>query len=171
MLPYLLAGFVGLAALMMSLIYAMKRLRESGEIIAKAAARQQMQSERVRRVAHACLELRREIAAARRRQANMEMACAETEERLKAVGVESKRMMVLDERRSKADPGWVVKVANPDYASRVNNNLESLALDAWRKGRRYVLWAADETKAREKVHARFPEARGFYIQGVEKYQR
>lgn len=171
MLAYLLAACVGIASLAIALTYAMKRLRETGEMLEKAATRLQAQSDRARRAARACLELRHEIRAAGRRKTNMEAACAEVEERLKAVGADRNRLLVLDDRRTQADSGWIVHIANPDYASRVNNNLDPVALDAWAKGRRYVVWALEEGKAREKVLARHPEKRGFYIQKIEKYVR
>ena len=171
MLAYLLAACIGLAALAISLSMAMKRLRETGEMLEKASARKQAQSERVRRAARTCSQLRRDIESAKRRKITIEMACADVEERLKSVGVERNRLLVLDDRRTKADAGWIVHVANPEYSGKVNNNLDPIALEAWRKGRRYVVWAQDEGKAQEKVFARFPPKRGFSILKVEKYAR
>lgn len=170
MLSYLLAACVGLAALAVSLTLAMKRLRETAEMVEKAATRRQTQAERVRRTGRACLALRRDIEAARRRQVGLDRACEEAEERLKSSGAERTRLLVLDDRRTKTDHGWVFQIANPDYAGKVNSNLDPVALDAWHKGRRYVVWAADEEKAREKILARHPEKRGFYIQKVEKFR-
>lgn len=171
MLAYLLAACIGLAALAISLTLAMKRLRETGEMLEKGAARKQAQSDRVRRLARACLQLRRDLEAAKRRKENIDRACAEVEERLKSVGVERNRLIVLDDRRTKTDAGWVAHIANPDFASKVNSSVDPLALDGWRKGRRYVVWALDENKAQEKISARFPPKRGFNIVKIEKYNR
>lgn len=171
MLAYLLAACIGLAALAISLTMAMKRLRETGEMLDKAAARRQAQSERARRVARGCLQLSRDLEAAKRRKNAIDLSCIDLEERLKASGGERNRLLVLDDRRTKTDAGWVVHIANPDYAGKVNNNLDTVALDAWRKGRRYIVWALDENKAQEKVQARFPGKRGFSIGKIEKYNR
>lgn len=171
MLAYLLAACIGIAALAISLTMAMKRLRETGEMLDKAAARRQAQSERARRIARGCLQLRRDLEAAKRRKTALDLSCLDLEERLKASGGERNRLLVLDDRRTKADAGWVMHIINPDYAGKVNNNLDPVALDAWRKGRRYVIWAQDEGKAQEKVQARFPSSRGFSITKIEKYTR
>lgn len=169
MLSYVLAACIAMAALAVSLSHAMKRLRETGEMLEKAVARKQSQSERVRRAARACLMMRREGAAARRRKASIEMTCHDLEQRLKTIGSERGRLLVLDDRRTKADGGWLVYISNPDYASKVNSNTDPVALDGWRKGRRYIVWAMDEAKARDKINARFPDKRGFSIEKIEKY--
>lgn len=171
MLAYLLAACIGLAALAISLSLAMKRLRETGEMLEKGAARKQAQSDRVRRLARACLQLRRDLDAAQRRKTAIDQSCVDLEERLKTVGVERNRLIVFDDRRTKADAGWVVHMTNPDFASKVNSGVDPLALDAWRKGRRFVVWALDENKAQEKISARFSPKRGFNITKVEKFTR
>lgn len=171
MLAYLLAACIGLAALVISLTLGMKRLRETGEMLEKGAARKQAQSDRVRRLARASLQLRDDLEAAKRRKENIDQSCFDLEERLKTVGVERNRLIVFDDRRTKTDAGWVAHIANPDFASKVNSSADPLALDGWRKGRRYVVWALDENKAREKISARFPSKRGFNIVKIEKYNR
>lgn len=171
MFPYILAGMTGVVALIMSILQAIKRLRESEAMISKSVARKDAQSDRVKRAARATLGMAREIEAANRRAGAIDMACSDLEERLKAIGLENKRLMVFDDRRTKADIGWVIKLANPEYASKVNSSVDPLAMDGWRKGRRYLVWAMDEDKAREKILARYPEKRGFYVQKVERYAR
>lgn len=169
MLAYALSICIGLAALAVSLGYAVKRLRETDEILERVVTRKQNQSERVRRVARACLGVRRDVAAARRRKTTMELGALDLEEKLKAAGGEGNRLIVLDDRRTKADAGWVIHVVNPEYASKVNSGVDPLAQEGWRRGRRYIVWALDEAKARDKFSARYPDKRGFQIQKIEKY--
>lgn len=168
---YVLAALIAVGSMAVSVLHAIKRLKESADTIAKAAARRDAATERVKRVAMLSLQLKREIAAAKRRRSTIEMACVDQEVRLKQVIASATRLLVIEEKRNRGDPGFVVKIANPDYASKVNSAATDDALDEWRKGRRFVLWAPDEQKARDKVMARYPDQRGFYIQSVERYAR
>ncbi|WP_448190447.1 hypothetical protein [Azospirillum sp. sgz301742] len=167
MIAYLFAGLVGLTALAFALLQAVKRLRETEQMVAKAEARRTQQVERIKRAARQTLGLARELSAARRRKTSMEFACADLEERLRVVSAVDRRIFVLDDRHTQNDQGWLVRVSNGDYAGRVNANLERSALDSWKRGRRFLVWGLDEHKVREKVSARFPHAKGFTIQSVE----
>ena len=168
-MPYVFAGLVGLASLSVSLLLAMRRLKTSEERIANAVSRKQAQVERIRKVARATLQQARDLRDARRRKAMAEMGCEDLEQRLKAVGAADRRIYVLDDRRTQKDQGWLLRVVNIEYGPRVNANLTSTALDSWKRGRRFLVWALDEKKAREKVHSRFPENKGFTVMGVESY--
>lgn len=170
MIAYLFAGLVGLTALAFALLQSVKRLKETEEMVAKAEARRQAQVDRIKRVARQTLGLARDLRAARRRKATMEIACEELEERLRVLNTVDRRIFVLDDRHTQNDLGWLVRIANADYAGRVNANLEAAALDAWKRGRRYMVWALDEKKAREKVAARFPAQKGFHIVSIETHQ-
>ncbi|CAO3418674.1 hypothetical protein [Azospirillum endophyticum] len=168
-MPYVFAGLVGLASLAVSLLLAMRRLRTSEERIATAVSRKQAQVERIKRIARITLQQARDLRDARRRKAMAEMGCEDLEQRLKAVGAADRRVYVLDDRRTQKDQGWLLRVVNNDYGTRVNANLTSTALDSWKRGRRFLVWALDEKKAREKVNARFPENKGFMVMGTESY--
>ena len=168
-MPYIFAGLVGLASLSVSLLLAMRRLKTSEERIANAVSRKQAQVERIRKVARATLQQARDLRDARRRKAMAEMGCEDLEQRLKAVGAADRRIYVLDDRRTQKDQGWLLRVVNIEYGARVNATLTSTALDSWKRGRRFLVWALDEKKAREKVHSRFPENKGFTVMGVESY--
>ena len=168
-MPYIFAGLVGLASLSVSLLLAMRRLKTSEERIANAVSRKQAQVERIKKVARVTLQQARDLRDARRRKAMAELGCEDLEQRLKAVGAADRRIYVLDDRRTQKDQGWLLRVVNIEYGTRVNANLTTTALDSWKRGRRFLVWALDERKAREKVHSRFPENKGFTVMGVESY--
>lgn len=166
-MAFVFAGMVGLTALAYAMLQAVRRLRETAAMMDKAQARRQQQVERIKRAARQTLGQRRELNAAKRRRTAMEFACEELEERLRALNAVDRRIFVLDDRHTQNDLGWLVKISNTSYAERVNANLERSALDSWKRGRRFLVWGLDEHKAREKVAARFPQAKGFTIQSIE----
>jgi len=169
MIAMLFAGLIGLTALAFGLLQAIRRLRETERMVAKAEARKAAQSERIRHAARVSLGLSRDLREARRRKTALEFACEDAEARLRAAAAIDRRVFVLDDRRTQHDLGWLVKVANADYAARVNPALEAAALDTWKRGRRFLVWALDERKAREKVQARYPDHKGFAIEAVEPH--
>lgn len=170
MIAYLFAALVGITALSYALAQAIRRIKETEQTIAKGEARRQAQVDRIRRAGRACLSLSRELRDARRRKTAQEIACEDLEERLRASNAIDRRLYVLDDRRTQNDMGWIVRVSNPDYGQRVNANLEKSALDSWKRGRRFLVWALDEKKAREKVTARFHDHKGFTITGVQRQE-
>ncbi|PWC34124.1 hypothetical protein [Azospirillum sp. TSO35-2] len=170
-MPYVFAGLVGFASLAVSLLLALRRLKTSEERIANTASRKQAQAERIRKVARVTLQQARDLRDARRRKAMAEMGCEGVEERLKAAGADHRRIYVLDDRRTQKDQGWVLRVVNIQYAARVNADLTPTALDSWKQGRRFLVWAQDDKKAREKLYARYPDNKGFAVMGVESYQQ
>ncbi len=170
-MPYILAALIGMVALAVALVHATRRLKETEAMIAKANARRQAQVDRIKRVARQTLAQARELRDAKRRKTSIEFACEELEQKLKAANAADKRVFVLDDRRTQADLGWIVKLANPDYAQKVGSHVSRDTLGTWKKGRRYIVWALDEQKARDKVAARFPESKGFYVQSVKKRER
>ncbi|MFC5307353.1 hypothetical protein [Azospirillum picis] len=168
-MPYVFAALVGVASFALSLLLAMRRLKTSEERITSSVSRKQAQVERIKRIARATLQQGSDLRNARRRKAMAEMACEDLEQRLKASGSADRRVYVLDDRRTQNDHGWLLRVVNIDYASRVNAGLSRPALDSWKRGRRFLVWALDEKKAREKIHARFPENKGFAVMGSQSY--
>ncbi|HEY0832662.1 MAG TPA: hypothetical protein VGE72_02030 [Azospirillum sp.] len=167
-MAYLFAALVGITALFYALAQAIRRIKETEQTIAKGESRRRAQVDRIRRAGRATLALAREMRDAKRRKAVQELACEELEERLRASNAVDRRLYVLDDRRTQNDLGWIVRVANPEYGNRVNPNLEKSALDSWKRGRRFLVWALDERKAREKVTARFHDHKGFAITEVQR---
>lgn len=166
-MAYVFAALVGLSSLVFAMVMAMRRLKTAEERIANAVSRKQAQVDRIKRVARVTLEQAEDLRAARRRKEVVEVACEDLEQRLKASGAADRRVYVLDDRRTQADVGWLMKVANPNYA-RFNPKLEKRALESWKRGRRFLVWGLDEKKAREKMNARYPEQKGFIILSVQQ---
>lgn len=169
-MPYVFAALVGVVSLAVSLLLALRRLRNAEDRVGVLLARKRVQVERIKRAARTTLQQAGELRAAERRKATAELSCEDLEQRLKASAAIDRRVYVLDDRRTQADLGWVLTVANGDYAAKVNAELDPVAQEGWRRGRRFLVWGLDEKKAREKAAARFPEARGFAVTGVEAYR-
>lgn len=169
-MAYVFAAIVGFAALAVALLMALRRLKTSEERIANAVTRKQAQVERIKRVARTTLHLAQDLRDAKRRRNAIEFACEELEQKLKASGATERRIYVLDDRRTQADTAWLVRIVNTEYSSRVNSALEKSALESWKRGRRFLVWALDEKKVREKVNARYPEHKGFALMSVEAHR-
>lgn len=167
---FVFAGMIGFVALVVSMAHAVRRLKETEATMTKIESRRQAQVERIKRAARGTLGQARELAAMRRRKTAIEIACQEIEERLNATRALDRRLFVLDDRRSEAEQGWIVRIVHPDYAHKVNAKLERTALENWRRGRRFLVWATDEKRVQEKVQTRFPETKGFIVQSIERYE-
>jgi len=162
-LAYVLSIVIGLGTLFVALSRARVRLREAEGMMAKAQARRLAQVERIKRSARGTLKLARDLREARRRRANLRDVCARFESELSASRLLDKRIYVADERKTEAERCFLAKVTNPDYAVKVNSKLLRTSLDSWRHGRRIVVWAPDEKKARDRLEAHYPGHKGFHI--------
>lgn len=165
-MAFLFAGLVGLASLAVSLLLALRRLKTSEERIANAVSRKQTQVERIKKIARVTLQQARDLRDARRRKSMAELGCEELEQRLKAAGAADRRVYVLDDRRTDTDAAWILRIVNIEYSKRVNADLDPIALDNWKRGRRFLVWAQDEKKAREKANSRYSEQKGFAIMEI-----
>lgn len=168
-MAYVMAALIGLTALAFSLALAIRQLKTAEERILNAAQRKQAQVDRIRRAARGTLRQARDLRDARRRKDAIALACEDLEERLAASGTIDRRVYVLDDRRTANDVAWMVKISNPEYAARVNANLEKRALESWKRGRRFLVWGLDEKKAREKTAARYPDHKGFTILTIQPH--
>lgn len=167
-MAFVFAGLIGLASLVVALLLALRRLKNTEERIANAVNRKQTQVDRIKKLARTTLGQARDLRDARRRKAMAELGCEELEQRMRSAGGSDKRIYVLDDRRTDADSTWILRIVNIEYASRVNSNLEPIALDSWKRGRRFLVWAQDEKKAREKATSRYPEQKGFAVMEIEQ---
>lgn len=167
-MAYVFAGLIGLVALIGALRQATRRLKTAEAGLEKAAQRRVAQVERIRRAARTTLKLSRELAELRRRKAAAEAACDDLENHLNAARSYDRRLYVLDDRRTRADVAWVLTVVNLDYLGRVNPKAGKAIATSWRGGRRIMVWALDEAKAREKLSGRYSEHRGFEVRGIER---
>lgn len=168
--PTLIFGFaIGLGALMVALGHVKARMKELEETVARANSRRCAQVERIKRSARGTLKLARDLRALSRRKSTFEMSCHDLEGQLSASKLLDKRIYVVDERKAENEQCFIVRISNADYAVKVNSKLARTALESWRHGRRYIIWAPEEKKARERLAARFPELRGFHILSIEPF--
>lgn len=166
---YILSVLIGFGTLFVALTRAKARLREVEEMVAKAQNRRQSQVDRIKRQARGTLKLARDLREARRRRENLREICAQFETELSASRLLDKRIYVSDERKSETESCFIARVSNVDYAVKVNSKLLRQALDSWRHGRRVVVWAPDEKKARDRLEAHYPVLKGFHIHSLAKY--
>jgi hypothetical protein len=163
------AALIGAGALIVSLGHVKTRMKEIEETVSKANSRRRAQVERIKRAARGTLKLARDLRKIKRRESMFERACRDLETQLSASRLLDKRIYVVEERKTEAEQCFLARVSNVDYAARVNPKLMSNALDSWRQGRRFVVWAVDEKKARERLAARFPDARGYHVLSLQSY--
>jgi hypothetical protein len=52
---------------------------------------------------------------------------------------------------------------HPDFTAAINHNALPELAQSWQKGRRFLVFAVDVQKAREKVTARYPERLGYRV--------
>ncbi|WP_207462535.1 hypothetical protein [Azospirillum sp. SYSU D00513] len=168
--PYIFAALVGATALFFGVSRARRHLEAVEARLENAVARRQAQVDRIRRAAQATLALARAIREAKRRKESLEAACEDLDQRLQAFNALDRSLYVLDDQRTGADLGWIARLSHPDYAGRVNGALVASAQESWKRGRRILVWALDEKKAREKLLARYPDHKGFVIHSVQEQE-
>jgi len=169
-LAYIVSGLIGAGTLLVALSRARVRLQEAEGMVAKAQARRQAQVERIKRAARGTLKLARDLRETRRRLGNLREVCARFEAELSASRLLDKRIYVSDERKTEAEQCFLARVSNTDYAVKVNSKLLRTSLDSWRYGRRIIVWAADEKKARDRLEAHYPGHKGFHILSLTPHE-
>lgn len=165
-LELVVALIVAVAALIMGLVKAYEAIREGRAKVAKMDGARRSQVDRLRRAARNSLNYKQLVRDARRHRDAAELEVEEAQAKLTAAEAVDHRLYVLDDRRTKADQDWVAMVFHPDYAMVVHSALPT-ALASWRAGRRYLVFALDPDKAREKIMARYPERLGYAVTTLE----
>ncbi len=150
----------------MGLIRAYHAVEESQRRVAKVMKAKRGQVDRLRRAGRTSLNLKRAIRDGKRRLEEMHLAVEEAETSFQAAEQIDHRLFVLDDRRTKADSNWIALVSHPDYAEGVNHNAQPELVQSWQKGRRFLVYAPDMQKARDKVMARHPERLGYRVVSV-----
>lgn len=158
-------------ALMVSLSRATQRIQDAKGRADRFDAMKTAQSERIRKEARTTLGLKRELRAIRRRKEILEEECRLLETRLKRAAEVDHVLYVLDDRRTPADQGWVAVIANPEVLEHGNPHLNASAVASWKIGRRFIVWALDEKKAREKIAARYPDRLGFALTSISPHRK
>ena len=161
---------IGLAivALGAGLVRAFQTVQEARGRVDKLAKSRLTQLERIRKAARTSLQLKRSIRDGEKRKAATQDEVEQAAAGLQSATTIDHRLYVLDDRRTKADQNWIATVSHPslDHSSAGHNALPE-AVESWRKGRRFLVFALDVGKAREKISARYPERNGFQVVSME----
>ena len=147
----------------MGLIRAFHAVEESRRRVAKVVKAKRGQVDRLRRAGRTSLNLKRAIRDGKRRLEQTLLAAEEAETAFEAAEGVDHRVFVLDDRRTKADQNWLAMLNHPDFTAAINHNALPELAQSWQKGRRFLVFAVDVQKAREKVSARYPERLGYRV--------
>ena len=154
-------------ALGAGLIRAFHTVQEARGRVDKLMRNRLAQVERLRKAARSSLQLKRSIRDAEKRKVATEAEVTQAEASLKTASAIDHRLYVLDDRRTKADQNWVATIVHPGYDQAVSHNALQEAVEGWRKGRRFLVFALDAAKARDKILARYPERVGYQVVSIE----
>ena len=154
-------------ALGAGLIRAFQTVKEARGRVDKLMRNRLAQVERIRKAARSSLHLKRSIRDAEKRKVITEADLVQAEAGLKTASNIDHRLYVLDDRRTKADLNWIATAVHPTYDQAVGHNALQEAVEGWRKGRRFLVFALDAAKAREKILARYPERLGYQVVSIE----
>ncbi len=166
-MPIELYVIFGLAAIAfgIGLMRAYEAVGETQRRVAKVIKTKKGQVERLRRAGRNSLNLKRAIRDAKKRKEMTRMEVEEAEETRSAAEAIDHRLFVLDDRRTKVDQSWIATMAHPDLAE-INRNTLPQAIQSWQAGRRFLVFALDAQKARDKALARYPERLGYRLDSV-----
>ncbi len=161
---------IGLAvvALGAGLVRAFQTVQDARGRVDKLIKSRITQIERIRKAARTSLVLKRAIKEAEKRKTATEIEVEEATASLQTANDIDHRLFVLDDRRTKADQNWIATLGHPTYAQAVSPNALPEAVESWRRGRRFLVYALDAGKAREKIVARYPERLGYHVIGISQ---
>jgi len=160
---------IGLAiiALGAGLIRAFQTVQEARGRVDKLVKNRLSQLERIRKAARTSLQLKRSIKDAEKRRTATETEVEEAAAGLQTASDVDHRLYVLDDRRTKADQNWIATVVHPSFDQSISHNALPAAIESWRAGRRFLVFALDGGKARDKITARYPERQGYQVASIE----
>ncbi|MBI1208839.1 MAG: hypothetical protein GC191_16330 [Azospirillum sp.] len=163
---YYLILSIGAVVFVLALLVGRRRIGQARRRLARVKGLQSRDCADIRALARQTFEIKREFrrAEAARDAANRE--CGRLAEQIKAAEAVDRRLYVLDERRTALDLSWVATISHPDYARVVQPKATPRLAKIWLEGRRFVVWALDEAKARQKIEARLPESAGYTVRAV-----
>ena len=160
---------IGLAVVAMGagLLRSIQTVMDARGRVDKLARSRLSQLDRIRKAARTSMHLKRSIKDAERRKVEVEKEVEEATASLQVARSVDHRLFVLDERRTKADHNWVATVVHPAAGQALGQNVLPEAVASWRKGRRFLVYALDGGKAREKIVARYQDRQGFQVVSLE----
>jgi hypothetical protein len=150
----------------MGLVRAFHAVEEARRRVVKVTRAKRGQVDRLRRAGRSSLNLKRAIRDGKRRLEQTLLDVEEAEAAFNAAEGIDHRLFVLDDRRTKVDQSWIAALTHPDYADAINHNALPELVKSWQKGRRFLVFAVDVQKVREKVLARFPERLGYRVVSI-----
>ena len=151
-------------ALGAGLIRAFHTVQEARGRVDKLMRNRLAQVERLRKAVSVAYDV---LGDAEKRKVATEAEVTQAEASLKTASAIDHRLYVLDDRRTKADQNWVATIVHPGYDQAVSHNALQEAVEGWRKGRRFLVFALDAAKARDKILARYPERVGYQVVSIE----
>ncbi len=154
-------------ALGAGLARAFQTVQEARGRVDKLAKSRLSQLERIRKAARTSLHLKRSIKDAEKRKVATETEVEQAVASLQTASDVDHRLYVLDDRRTKADQNWIATVVHPAIDQSISHNALSETVESWRKGRRFLVFALDGGKARDKISARYPERLGYQVVSIE----
>ena len=160
---------IGLAivALGSGLVRAFQVVQDARDRVDKLAKSRLSQLERIRKAARTSLQLKRSIRDAEKRKTATEQEVEQAVAGLQSASDVDHRLFVLDDRRTKADQNWIATVVHPAYDQSIAHAALTEAVESWRKGRRFLVFAHDGNKARDKIVARYPDRQGYQVVSIE----
>ncbi|CAK0774142.1 hypothetical protein CCP2SC5_620017 [Azospirillaceae bacterium] len=154
------------AVIVTALIHAAIRIQEVQIYIHRSLARKKAQLERLRLIVRKLMELEKQLQESRRRRDTVKAEYEVLKDKLRQRLMVDRRLYVLDDRRTRDDRSWIVVMSHPNFIASVNSRASPQANVAWRCGRRFLIWALDESKALEKLEYRLPLDYGFKVVSV-----
>jgi len=158
---------IAAGALVMGLFRAYQSVLDAQGRVAKLVKAKTTQIDRIRKAGRNSLNLKRSIRDAKRRRDGAELEVEEAASKLQTADEVDHRLFVFDDRKTKADFNWVATVSHASFAQSVSPNALPDTIASWAKGRRFLVFALDDQKARDKIASRYPERLGFRIAAVE----
>ena len=160
---------IGLAivALGSGLVRAFEDVQGARSRVEKLAKSRLSQLDRIRKAARSSLQLKRAIAEAEKRKVATEEEVERAVASLETANDVDHRVFVLDDRRTKVDQNWIATIVHPAIEQSISPTALQDAIDSWHKGRRFLVFALDGGKARDKIVARYPERLGYQVVSIE----
>ncbi len=126
------------------------------------------QSINIRRMAKQTLAQRRQYRALGRRGEALVGQCDLLATEIGKLTRIDGRIHVLDDRRTRADRDWIAVLSHQDYGGIINPKATSDVVSSWRYGRRFIVWAVDSDRARDKINSAMPPEKGFVITSLQQ---
>ena len=123
----------------------------------------------IRTQARTTLNLRRTYKVKLKARDNGHLRCEEITTLTKSLTDVDCRIHVLDDRCTINDLAYVAVVRHPEFKSTVLPDAADELDRQWRVGFRYIVWAPDLERARDKIRQSYSPECGFIVSSLETY--